>query len=96
MLSFNSLAEQSNNCLFQYEISLRWYRTPNLKLACFVYYLKIVNTLFFHNACIFKKIVKEFKNGIKILVGQAVELKIKTVKIIFSSITQKLLVLLKF
>ena len=35
-------------------IKLRGCFTPNLKLACFVCYLKIINTLSRNNACIFK------------------------------------------
>ena len=43
------------------------------------------------------KLSKELKNGIGILVGQAVfKLRIKTVKILLWSITQELLGLLKF
>ena len=41
--------------------SLRGYCTPNLKLACFVCYLKIINTFFVcvkNNICILKKIVQ--------------------------------------
>ena len=41
--------------------SFRGYFTPNLKLACSVCYLKIINTF-----------LKNLKNGIEILVGQAV------------------------
>ena len=33
---------------------LRWYCTPNLKLACFVCYFKIINTFWESNACILK------------------------------------------
>ena len=41
------------------------------KLACFVLYLKIVNT-FLKNAS-YSELFKELKNGIEILVGQAVQ-----------------------
>ena len=38
---------------------LRGYYTPNLKLACFVCYLKIINTFFLkNNVCILKQIVQ--------------------------------------
>ena len=67
---------------------LRGYCTPNQKWACFVLYLKIINTFF------------EKKNIHWNSVGQAVfklhELWIKTVKIVFGSITQELLSLPKF
>ena len=40
----------------------------------------------------YSKLFKELKNGIEILVGQAVfKLKIKTVKMLFGSVTQELL-----
>ena len=53
---------------------LRGYCTSYSKLACFVLYLKIVNTFLKNNICIFctSKLYKELKNGIGILVGQAV------------------------
>ena len=45
----------------------------------------------------YSKLSKELKYGIEILIGQAVfKLWIKTVKILFWSITQELLGLLKF
>ena len=63
--------------------------TPNQKLACFVLYVKIINTFLKNNAS-GSKLSKELKNGIEILVGQAVfKLWIKTVKIVFWSITQE-------
>ena len=66
------------------------------KLTCFVLYLKIINTFLKNNICTFSKLFKELKNGIKILVGQAVfKLWIKTVKM-FGSITQEPLGLPKF
>ena len=37
---------------------LRGYCTPNLKLVCFVWYLKIINTFLKNNACILKQIVQ--------------------------------------
>ena len=59
-------------------------------------YLKIINT-FLKNNISYSKLFKELKNGIKILVGQAVfKLWIKTVKMMFRSITQELLDLPKF
>ena len=62
------------------------YYTHNLKLACFVCYLKITNIYLKNNICILKysKLSKELKNGIEILVGQTVfKLQIKTVIILF-------------
>ena len=38
---------------------LRGYCTPNQLLACFVVYLKIINTLLKNNRCILKQIVHE-------------------------------------
>ena len=73
--------------------ALRGYCTLNLKLACFVCSLKITNTFFNNNkkyACMHFKVncLRNSKNGIEILVGQAVfKLWIKTVEIIFWSIT---------
>ena len=70
---------------------------PNQKLASFVLYLKIINTILKNNICISMQIVQGTKHGIEILVGQAVfKLWIKTVKILFWSITQELLGLLRF
>ena len=46
------------NVLVIFEQAVRGYCTPNLKLACFVLYLKIINTFLTNNACI-KKIVQE-------------------------------------
>ena len=51
---------------------LRGYCTSYQKLACFVIYLKIINNALRNSLCIFKKLFKERKNGIEILVGQAV------------------------
>ena len=68
---------------------------PNLKLACFVCYLKIINTLLKNNVCMILKLSKENKYGIDILVGHAFfKLKIKTVKVMIRLITQELLGLL--
>ena len=45
----------------------------------------------------YSKLFKELKNGIEILVGQAVfKLWIKTIKMLFGSVTQELLGLPKF
>ena len=45
----------------------------------------------------YSKLSKELKNGIEILVGQAVfKLQIKTFKMLYGSVTQELLGLLKF
>ena len=49
-------------------IYLRGYCTPNLKLECFVWYLKIVNTFLKNDVCILKQIVQATQNGIDILV----------------------------
>ena len=38
-------------------LALSGYCTPYLKLACFVYYLKIINTFQKNNPCIFSQIV---------------------------------------
>ena len=38
--------------IFKLLFLLRGYCTPNLELACFVCYLKIVNTFMKNNACI--------------------------------------------
>ena len=43
----------------------------------------------------YSKLSKELKNGIEILVGQALKLRIKTVKIMFWSITEEPLGLFK-
>ena len=52
------------------------------KLAYFVSYLKIIN----NNMCIYSKVFKKLKNGIKILLGQAVfKTWVKTVKMMFGS-----------
>ena len=74
---------------------LRGYYTPDLKLAVFVCYLIIIDSFLKNNVCI-SKLYKEFKNGIESLVGQAFwGIWIKTVKILFWSLTQELLGLLK-
>ena len=44
---------------------LQGYCTTNQKLACFVLYLKIINT-FLKIYARYSKLSKEFKNGIKI------------------------------
>ena len=51
---------------------LRGYCTTYQKLACFVLYLKIINTLWKNNIMhLIKKMFKELKNGTEILVVQA-------------------------
>ena len=54
--------------------TLRGYCTSYQKLACFVLYFKIINTFLKNNICILKflikKMFKELKNGIEILVGK--------------------------
>ena len=70
------------------------YCTPNRyqALACFVPYLKII-----HLYASYSKLSKELKNGIEILVGQAVhEVTDETVKMLFGSITPEPLGLPKF
>ena len=52
-------------------MSFKGYYIPNLKLACFVCYLKTINT-FLKNIASWSKHYKELKTGIEILVGQAV------------------------
>ena len=68
------------------------YSTSNQKLACFVFYLKIINT-FWKKKKIYaskSKLSKELKNGTEILESQVVfRLWIQTVKILFWSITQE-------
>ena len=51
-------------------IYLREYYLPNLKLACFMYYLKIIKTFLKNNICNLKQIVQVTQNGIEILVGK--------------------------
>ena len=46
-------------------IALRGACFPNQKLACFVLYLKIINTFLKRNAS-YSKLSKELKNSIKI------------------------------
>ena len=62
-----------------FTITLTGYCTPNQKLACFVLYLKIVDTFKKNNiyaSC--RQLSKELKNGITIQISQAVlELLIK-------------------
>ena len=89
--------------LFSYFLALVLLRgncTPNQKLACFVLFLKIINTflqIIYIIYTSYSKLFKELKNGIDSLVGQAVfKLRIKTVKILFWSITQEPLNLLEF
>ena len=67
------------------------------KISMFVLYFKIINTFLKNNVFILKKKSKELENDIGILVDQEVfKLSIKTVKILFWSITQEPLDLLKF
>ena len=62
-----------------------------------MFYLKIINTMLKNDYVSYSKLSKELKNDIDILVGQAIfQLWIKTVKMLFGSITQKLLGLPKF
>ena len=66
-----------------HSFTLRGYCTPNLKLSCFVCYLKVINT-FFEKIMHASKLSMELKNGIEILVGQEVlSYRIKTAKIMF-------------
>ena len=65
---------------------LRWYYTPNTKLACFVLYLKLSTHLKIIIIIIiiiyasYNKLFKELKSGIEILVDQVVlELLIKPI-----------------
>ena len=46
--------------------SLRGYYTPNQKLACFVLFLKIINTFLKIIYAPYSKLSKELKNSIKI------------------------------
>ena len=54
------------------ETNLRGYYTSNLKLACFVCCLKIINILRKLIYASLSKMSEELKDGIEILVGQAV------------------------
>ena len=92
-LIFQSKTQSSRNWVFN-----KGYCTPNQKLECFVLYLKIINTFW-------KKWYMHLKancpgnsnNGIKILVNQVVfKFWIQTVKILFWSVTQELLILPTF
>ena len=70
---------------------------PTPKLACFVLYLKMINIFLKIIYASYSKLSKKLKNGIEILVGQVVfKLWIKTVKMLFGSITQKHLAYLNF
>ena len=63
--------------------ALRGYCISNQKFACFVLYLKIINT-FMKNNISYSKFSKKLKNGIEIWVGPAVlKLWIKIIKILF-------------
>ena len=76
---------------------LRGNCTPYQKLACFVLFLKLSTSFCKIIYASYSKLSKELKNGIEILVGPAViKLWIKKVKILFWSITQEPLGLLKF
>ena len=59
-----------------YVIPSMGYCTFYSKMACFVLYLKIINTTLKNNVsnvnCLRNKLFKGLKNGIEILVGQAV------------------------
>ena len=62
-------------CVFNNILSIFWLReycTSYQKLVYFVFFLKIINNFLKNKVCIFKKLFKEFKNGIEILVDQAV------------------------
>ena len=78
-------------------MKLRGNCTPNPKSACFALYLKIVKT-FFAKWCMHRKAnCPGNLNGIGLLVGQAFFMVwIKTVKILFWSVTQEQLGLLRF
>ena len=93
---FQSSQQDCQNLYTTFHGTLRGKGTPNQNLACFVHYLKIINTFLENNMCIMEQIVsKALKNGIKILVGQAVlELLIKTIFCMFWSIIQEPLDLL--
>ena len=67
------------------------YYTPNQKLACFVLYLKIINTFLKNNIASHSKLSKELKNSITFL-----ELLIRAIFWLFWNITLKRRSLLKF
>ena len=51
-------------------INARGYYSPNQKLKCFVFHLKIINTLNWY-ASYNNKLSKELKNSFQVKVGQA-------------------------
>ena len=53
-------------------VTLQGQSTPNQKLACFVLYLKIINTFLKNNICTLKQIVQGTQNSIENLVDQVV------------------------
>ena len=60
-------------CLKWFYSFLRGYCTSYQKWVWFVLYLKIINNFLKNNYAFYlKKMLKELKNGIEILVGQAV------------------------
>ena len=63
--------------------ALRGNCTPNQKLACFVLYLKIVNTFVQHNVYILKQIVQGTQWNFIFSIQAVFKLLIKTVKILF-------------
>ena len=76
---------------------LRVYCTPNQN--CYVLYLKIINTFLKYDIYILKKILQGPQNGIENLMPfgtSGFKFWVKTVKILFWSITQEPLGLLKF
>ena len=81
-----------------YYVLLRGNCTPNQNWACFVRYLKIINTVVKTNMIILKQIAWETQKRYLKLVGQAVlEMLIRICNILFWSTTQELLSgLLKF
>ena len=102
----NGSLNAQNTLLLWYQCThLEWcilgvlmgYCIPIQILPCFVLDLKIIGTFLKTDVHLFWKIVQGTQNGTEILVGQAVfQLWIKAAKMLFGSVTQEPLGLLKF
>ena len=66
---------------------LKGYCTPNQKLACFVCYLKIINTFLKNNICIWKQIAQGTQNRIEILIGEVMDQNSQNIVLIKNSRT---------
>ena len=67
--------------------SLKGVMHPNQKLACFVCYLKIINTFLKNNICIWKQIAQGTQNGIEILIGEVMNQNSQNIGLIKNSRT---------